>query len=58
MVNINDTRDIKININDNLIIYLSNRGEPSPDGNGFPFYFASRIKFIINHRNMYTMLIM
>ena len=39
-ITINSTRDIEsieLNINDNLIIYVSNGGEPSPDGWGFPF---------------------
>lgn len=36
-ITINKTIDIELielNINNNLIMYLSNRGEPSPDGNG------------------------
>lgn len=41
---INKTRDIesiKLNINDNLIMYLSNGGEPSPDGGGSLSYYVS-----------------
>lgn len=46
---INKTRDIEsieLNINDNLVSYLSNVGEPSPDGTGggSPSYFVSRKK--------------
>lgn len=36
-ITINKTRDIEsieLNINENLIRYLSNGGEPSPDGDG------------------------
>ena len=48
-ITINKTRDIEsieININDNLIMYLSNGGEPSPDdnGGGSPSYLVSRRK--------------
>lgn len=32
---------IELNINDNLIMYLSNGGEPSPDGEGSLPYFIS-----------------
>jgi len=44
-ITINKIRDrelIELNINDNLIIYLSNGGEPSPDdnGGGSPSYFV------------------
>ncbi|MFL0166314.1 hypothetical protein [Clostridium beijerinckii] len=43
---------IEININDNLIMYLSNRGEPSPYyGGGSPFYFDFRRKIMINSLN-------
>lgn len=53
-ITINKTRDIEsigININDNLISYLSNGGEPNPDGTGggSPYYFVSRRKLMINH---------
>lgn len=56
-ITINKTRDIEsieLNINHNLIIYLSNRGEPSPDdnGGGSPSYFASRRKLMINSVNI------
>lgn len=40
-ITINKTRDIEtieININDNIIMCLSNLGEPSPDGGGSPIY--------------------
>jgi len=33
-------------------MYLSNRGEPSPDGGGSPSYFGSRRMLMINHVNM------
>lgn len=36
-ITINKTRDIEsieLNINDNLIMYLTNGGEPNPDGTG------------------------
>ncbi|EHI99771.1 hypothetical protein CDLVIII_3197 [Clostridium sp. DL-VIII] len=38
------------NINDNLISYLSNRGEPNPDGTGggSTSYFVCRKKLMIN----------
>ena len=39
-ITISKTREIEsieLNINDKLIIYLSNVGEPSPDGGGSPF---------------------
>ena len=44
-ITINKTRDIEsieLNINDNLIMYLSNGGKPSPDdnGGGSPSYFV------------------
>ena len=51
-ITINELRkvdSIQININDNLIAYLNNGGEPNPDGNGSPFSFVSRRKLIINH---------
>lgn len=38
-ITINKVRDIEsieLNINDNLIMYLNNGGEPSPDGGGSP----------------------
>lgn len=52
---INKTRDIesiKLNINDNLIMYLSNGGEPSPDGGGSLSYYVSWRKVMINHVNV------
>ena len=54
-ITINKTRDIEsieLNINDNLIMYLSNGGEPSPDGGGSPSYFVSRRRLMINHVNI------
>ena len=56
-ITINKTRDIEsieLNINDNLISYLSNRGEPNPDGTGggSPSYFVSRKKLMINPVNI------
>lgn len=45
-ITISKTREIEsieLNINDNLIMYLNNGGEPSPDdGGGYPSYFVSR----------------
>ena len=32
-----EIESIELNINDNLIMYLSNRGEPSSEGGGSPF---------------------
>ncbi|NRT59696.1 hypothetical protein BJV45_001030 [Clostridium saccharoperbutylacetonicum] len=56
-ITMNKTRDmesIELNINDNLIICLSNGGETSPDdnGGGSPSYFASRRKLMINPVNI------
>lgn len=54
-ITINKTRDIesiKPNINDNLIIYLSNKGEPSLDGGSSPYYFVSRRRLMINTVNI------
>ena len=47
-----DIESIELNINDNLIMYLSNGGEPSPDGGGSPSYFVSRRKLMINPVNI------
>jgi site-specific DNA recombinase len=35
-------------------MYISNRGEPSPDdnGGGSPFYFVSRRRFVTNPVNI------
>jgi len=44
-ITISKTREIEsieLNINNNLIMYLSNGGEPSPDGGGSPFSVVSR----------------
>ncbi|WP_279285259.1 hypothetical protein [Clostridium chromiireducens] len=35
---------IELNINDNLITYLSGGGEPSPDGGGSPSFILFTIK--------------
>ena len=43
---------IELNINDNLIMYLSNGGEPSPDGGGSPFSVVSRRMLMINSVNI------
>lgn len=56
-ITINKTRDIEsieLNINDNLIMYLSNGGEPSSDdnGGGSLSYFDSRRKLMINPVNI------
>jgi Site-specific recombinases, DNA invertase Pin homologs len=54
-ITINKARSIEsieININDNLIMYLSNGGEPSPDGGGSPFSFVSRRMLMINPVNI------
>ena len=56
-ITINKTRDIKsfeININDILMGYLSNGGEPNPDGTGSdsPSYFSSRRNMVINPVNI------
>lgn len=39
-------------INDNLIMYLSKIGEPSPDGGGSPSYFVSKRRLMINPVNI------
>ena len=44
-ITINKVREIEsieFNINDNLIMYLSNVGELSPDGGGSPFSVVSK----------------
>jgi len=56
-ITISQTRDIEsieLNINDNLIMYLSNRGESSLDdnGGGSPSYFVYRRKLMINPVNI------
>jgi site-specific DNA recombinase len=54
-ITISKTREIKsieLNINDNLLMYLSNGGEPSPDGGGSPFSIVSRGMLIINPVNI------
>lgn len=56
-ITINKTRDIEsieININDNLISYLRNGGEPNPDGTGggSPSYLVCRKKLMINPVNI------
>lgn len=49
-----EIESIELNINDNLIMYLSNGGEPSPDetGGGSPSCFVSRRKLMINPVNI------
>lgn len=42
---------IHININDNLIAYLNNEGEPNPDGDGSSFYILRR-KMLIKSINI------
>ena len=54
-ITINELREvdsIQININDNLMAYLNNGGEPNPDGGGSPFSFVSRRKLMINPVNI------
>lgn len=54
-ITINELREvdsIQITINDNLIAYLNNGGEPNPNGGGSPFSFTSRRKVMINHVNI------
>jgi site-specific DNA recombinase len=54
-ITISKTREIEsieLNINDNLIMYLNNGGEPSPDGGGSPSYFVSRRRLMINPVNI------
>ena len=54
-ITINELREvdsIQININDNLISYLNNGGEPNPDGGGSPFSFVSRRRLMINPVNI------
>lgn len=56
-ITINKAREIKsieFNINDNLIMYLSNGGEPSSDdnGGGSLSYFVSRRKLMISTVNI------
>ncbi|MEX0060981.1 recombinase family protein [Clostridium butyricum] len=54
-ITINELREvdsIQININDNLIAYLNNGGEPNPDGGGSPFSFVSKRKLMINPVNI------
>jgi site-specific DNA recombinase len=55
-ITINKTRDIEsieLNINDNLIMYLSNGGEPNTDGTGGGSpSLVSRRKLMINPVNI------
>ncbi|WP_321993472.1 recombinase family protein [Clostridium butyricum] len=54
-ITINELREIdsiQLNINDNLIAYINNGGEPNPDGSGSPFTFMSRRKLMINPINI------
>lgn len=53
-ITINKVRDIEsieLNINDNLIMYLNNGGEPSPDGGGSPSFILRR-RLMINPVNI------
>lgn len=47
-----DIESIEFNINDNLIMYLSKGGEPTPDGGGSLSYFVSRRRLMINPINI------
>lgn len=49
-----EIESIELNINDNLISYLSNGGEQNPDGTGggSPSYFVTRRKLMINPMNI------
>ncbi|WP_279221609.1 hypothetical protein [Clostridium chromiireducens] len=38
MIGAKEFESIELNINDNLIMYLSNRGEPSPNRRGSSFF--------------------
>ena len=52
---INKTRDresMELNINDNLIMYLSNVREPSSEGGGSPFSVVLRRVLMINSMNI------
>ena len=52
---INKTRDresMELNINDNLIMYLSNGWEPSPNEGGAPFSVVSKRMLRINPVNI------
>jgi site-specific DNA recombinase len=54
-ITINKAREIKsieLNINDNLIMYISNGGESSPDGVGSPFSVVSKRMMMINPVNI------
>jgi len=54
-ITISKTREIEsmeLNINNNLIMYLSNGGEPSLDGGSSPSSFVSRKMLMINPVNI------
>ena len=58
-VHINETvnkareiESIELNMNDNLLMYLNNGGEPNPDGGDSPFSVVSRSRFMINPVNI------
>lgn len=54
-ITINELREInsiQLNINDNLIAYLNNGGEPNPDGDGSSFSSILRRKLMINPVNI------
>lgn len=44
---IREIESIELNINDKLIMYLINGGEPSPDGRVSPFSIFSRRMLVI-----------
>lgn len=46
LIEIRDIESIKLNINDNLIMYLSNGEEPSPDGCGSPFFVKKKVNLL------------
>jgi len=47
-----EIESIELIISDNLVMYISNGGEPSPDGGGYPFFVVSRIMLRINPVNI------
>ena len=49
---IREIGSIELNINDNLIMYLSNGGEPSSEGGGSPFSVVPRRMLTINPVNI------
>ncbi len=54
-ITINKARDIEsieLHINNNLIIYLYNGGEPSPDGGGSPLSDATRVLWTLKQETL------